>query len=105
MVETMTKAVMLVGCVEIRIDSYVDVSGGKLFSSRALAYYVSGDAVKVARRFALVAFFNFRQAKYHAIDRFVGKILGIVQAFAAKNSNESGVDGFVLPSCDLSIRI
>ena len=105
MIETVTKAVMLLGCVEGRIDSYVDVSSGDLFPSRALADYVPRDAVKVTRRFASVPFFNFGQAKYDAIDRFIRKIFCIVQAFGDKNPHKSGVDGFVFPTCNLSIRI
>ena len=96
---------MLLECIRLRGYPYINCSRRELFAPAALTNNVPGYAVKVIRGLAPVTVFDVGQAKYHAINRFIGEILSIVQAFADKNSHQARMDSLVLIARDVSIRI
>ena len=101
----MLQTVMLLGGLQFGGHAYINRPQCKLLAPAALTNNVFGDPVKVIRRLTPVTFLNVGYAQHHPVNRLIREILGIVQTFAGKNSDEAGVNSLVLFPRYVSIGI
>lgn len=103
--QTMVEAVELVAFIRFKIHADINELARKLFPPVVLANDVSRDTVKIVCGLTDETILDVRQSLCDAINGFVGKIFSIVEAFGNKYSDQARVNGLVLSSGKVAVRV